>query len=138
MPTQRAHAPSERYVAKLRKGEYVDLLLFEADEPEKSSFIKLEFYKGGKRSSVYLKKDKASFLCMQLQFLIQKGLELDMEELRPPISLCVKPKIERTVHVKFKAHAHENNMDISDAYTSLSNTCQSLPVKLVYPKLLLV
>lgn len=36
----------------------------------------------GERSEVYMKKDKASFLCMQLQFLIQKGLELDMEELK--------------------------------------------------------
>jgi hypothetical protein len=31
----------------------------------------------------------------------------------------VRPKIERAVHVKVKAHAHENNMDVSDAYRSL-------------------
>jgi hypothetical protein len=41
------------------------------------------------------------------------------EELKPPISLYVRPKIERTVHVKVKAHAHENNMGVSDAYKSL-------------------
>lgn len=82
MTTQRAHDPVESYSLRLRKGEYIDLKLFKADEPEKGSFIKLEFYKSGKRSSVYLKKDKASFLCVQLQFLVQKGLEIDMEELK--------------------------------------------------------
>lgn len=61
---------------------YIDLFLHKADEPEKGSFIKLELFKNGKRSSVYLKKDTASFLCMQLQFLIQKGSEIDMEELK--------------------------------------------------------
>lgn len=41
------------------------------------------------------------------------------EELKPPISLYVRPKIERTVHVKVKAHAHKNNMAVSDAYKNL-------------------
>jgi len=78
----RVHKPVERYSVKLRKGSYIDLFLYKADEPEKGSFIKLLFYEDGKSSSVFLKKDKASFLCMQLQFLIQKGSELDMEELK--------------------------------------------------------
>ena len=76
------HDPVERYSVKLRKVTYIDLFLYGSDEPEKGSFIKLTLYKNGKRSSVFLKKDKASFLCTQLQFLIQKGLELDMKELK--------------------------------------------------------
>jgi len=77
-----AHKPIESYSVKLQKGEYIDLFLYKADKPEKGSFIKLMLFKDGKRSSVFLRKDTASFLCMQLQFLIQKGLELDMEELK--------------------------------------------------------
>lgn len=77
-----AHKPIESYSVKLRKGEYIDLFLYKSDEPEKGSFIKLRLFKAGKRSSVFMKKDTASFLCMQLQFLVQKGLELDMEELK--------------------------------------------------------
>jgi hypothetical protein len=41
------------------------------------------------------------------------------EESKPPISLYVRPKIERAVHMKVKTYAHENNMNISDAYKSL-------------------
>ncbi len=41
------------------------------------------------------------------------------EELKPPISLYVRPKIESAVHMKVKVHAHENNMNVSDAYRSL-------------------
>jgi hypothetical protein len=41
------------------------------------------------------------------------------EELKPLISLYVRPKIERTIHMKVKAYAHENNMNVSDAYRSL-------------------
>ena len=78
----RSHAPIESYSIKLRKGRYIDLFLYRSDKPEKGSFIKLMLFKDGKRSSVFLRKDTASFLCMQLQFLIQKGLELDMEELK--------------------------------------------------------
>lgn len=77
-----AHKPVESYSVKVAKGQYIDLFLHKSDEPEKGSFIKLTLFKKGKRSSVFLKKDTASFLCMQLQFLIQKGLELDMEELK--------------------------------------------------------
>ena len=76
------HEPIESYSVKLGRSRYIDLFLYKSDEPEKGSFIKLELFKNGKRSNVFLKKDKASFLCMQLQFLIQKGLELDMEELK--------------------------------------------------------
>lgn len=77
-----SHKPIESYSVKLRKGRYIDLFLYKSDEPEKGSFIKLELFKDGKRSSVFLKKDKAAFLCLQLQFLIQKGSELDMKELK--------------------------------------------------------
>jgi len=77
-----AHKPIESYSVKLQKGRYIDLFLYKSDKPEEGSFIKLRLFKNGKRSSVFLKKDTASFLCMQLQFLIQKGLELDMEELK--------------------------------------------------------
>jgi len=41
------------------------------------------------------------------------------EELKPPISLYVRPKIERVIHMKVKAHAHENNVSVSDAYKRL-------------------
>ena len=78
----RDHDPVERYSVKLHKGTYIDLFLYKSDEPEKGSFIKLELFKSGKRRSVFLRKDKASFLCTQLQFLIQKGLQLDMEGLK--------------------------------------------------------
>ena len=78
----RTHDPVESYSVKLRKGRYIDSFLYRSDEPEKGRFIKLRLFKDGERSSVFLKKDKASFLCMQLQFLIQKGLELDMAELK--------------------------------------------------------
>ncbi|MDH5733053.1 MAG: hypothetical protein OEY88_04635 [Candidatus Bathyarchaeota archaeon] len=90
----RAHEPVESYSVKLRKGMYIDLFLHSSDEPEKGSFIKMTLYKNGKRSSVFLKKDKASFLCMQLQFMIQKGLELDMEELKK------KYPEQKTWHIK--------------------------------------
>lgn len=76
------HKPIESYSVKVAKGQYIDLFLHKSDEPEKGSFIKLTLFNKGKRSNVFLKKDTASFLCMQLQFLIQKGLELDMEELK--------------------------------------------------------
>ena len=33
----RAHKPVERYSVKLRKGAYIDLFLYKADEPEKGS-----------------------------------------------------------------------------------------------------
>ena len=89
-----AHKPIESYSVKLQKGEYIDLFLYKSDEPEKGSFLKLMLFKDGKRSSVYLKKDKASFLCTQLQFLIQKGLELDMAELKK------KYPDQKTWHVK--------------------------------------
>lgn len=58
------------------------LVMFSDSARAKGSFIKSELFKNGKRSNVYLKKDKGSFLCMQLHFLIQKGLELDMAELK--------------------------------------------------------
>lgn len=89
-----AHKPIESYSVKLRKGSYIDLFLYKSDKPETGSFIKLELFKNRKRSSIYLKKDKASFLCMQLQFLIQKGLELDMAELKK------KYPDQRTWHVR--------------------------------------
>jgi len=88
------HKPVERYSVKVRKGTYIDLRLYKADEPEKGSFIKLTVFENGKQSSVFLKKDKASFLCTQLQFLIQKGSEIDMEELKKKY-----PK-QKTWHIK--------------------------------------
>lgn len=89
-----AHDPVESYSIKLRKGRYIDLFLYRSDQPEKGSFIKLALFKDGKRSSIYLKKNKASFLCMQLQFLIQRGLELDMAELKK------KYPDQKTWHIK--------------------------------------
>lgn len=44
------------------------------------------------------------------------------EELKPPISLYVRPNIERAVHMNVKVHAHENNMNVSDAYRTLTES----------------
>jgi len=41
------------------------------------------------------------------------------KELKPLIPLYVRPRIEREVHVKVKAHAHAKKMGVSDAYRSL-------------------
>jgi hypothetical protein len=94
MTTQRAHAPIESYSLKLHDGRYIDLFWYKSDKPEEGSFIKLRLFIDGERSEVYMKKDKASFLCTQLQFLIQKGLELDMEELKK------KYPDQKTWHIK--------------------------------------
>ena len=77
-----SHQPVESYSLKLGRSRYIDLFLYKSDEPEKGSFIKLRLFKKGKRSAVFMRKEQASFLCMQLQFLIQKGSELDMAELK--------------------------------------------------------
>ncbi len=77
-----AHEPVESYSVKVAKGQYVDLFLHKSDEPEKGGFIKLTLFKKGERSDVFLKKGTASFLCIQLQCFIQKGIESDMEELK--------------------------------------------------------
>ena len=90
----RTHDPVESYSVKVAKGQYIDLFLHRSDKPEKGSFIKLTLFKNGKRSNVFLKKDTASFMCMQLQFLIQKGSELDMEELKK------KYPDQKTWHIK--------------------------------------
>ncbi|UCE15582.1 MAG: hypothetical protein JSV12_06825 [Candidatus Bathyarchaeota archaeon] len=41
------------------------------------------------------------------------------KKLEPLIPLYVRPKIEREVHVKVKAHAHANKTEVSNAYRSL-------------------
>lgn len=41
------------------------------------------------------------------------------KELKPPVPLYVRPRIEREVHVKVKAHAHTNKTGVSQAYRSL-------------------
>ncbi len=41
------------------------------------------------------------------------------KELKPSVPLYVRPRIERDVHVRVKAHAHENKTGVSEAYRSL-------------------
>lgn len=41
------------------------------------------------------------------------------KELKPPLPLYVRPRIEREVHVRVKAHARANKTGVSEAYRSL-------------------
>jgi len=41
------------------------------------------------------------------------------KELKPPVPLYVRPKIEREVHLKVKAHARANKTGVQEAYRSL-------------------
>jgi hypothetical protein len=54
---------------------------------------------------------------------------IQREELKPPAPLYVRPRIEREVHERVKAHAHTNKIGISDTYRKLIESASKSPAE---------